>query len=300
MESFRLRPKAADEAENISYWRELVPSLHIQDQASSVLTETSFSSGLGEANERKLLCDKGYLQKTHFIPSAQCETLVRAVELIRKEGWPEPFLFLFDEVWQCAARIANVYEKLIQAPVYMLPDFWAWYLDPLNYESGWSKHRDRDADCIDENGLPESLTAWIALTDARIDNGCIWLLPADKDPRYRTDFRDLSVACPEDVVPLECAAGTLLLWNQVVLHWGGQSLPTAPHPRVSFAFEFQRVDVPPHNSPLLNPSELPTFNQRLALVAKQLLQYQHMYVIPRWLVQIAEDWKETFSLPKGV
>ena len=182
----------------------------------------------------------------------------------------------------------------------MLPDFWAWYLDPLNYEGGWSKHRDRDADCIDENGLPESLTAWTALSEARADNGCIWLLPADKDPRYRTDFRDLSIDNPADVIPLECPAGSLLMWNQVVLHWGGRSLPTAPHPRVSFAFEFQRTDRPTQNAPLLDPNRIPSFNERLALLAKQILQYQHRYAVPRWLLNLAEDWKETFRLPKGV
>ena len=85
-----------------------------------------------------------------------------------------------------------------------------------------------------------SLTAaWIALDDARIDNGCLWALPGSHragvlypdrehdDPGYDCTveaydfpYRD------EDAVPLEVDAGDVVLFNGYLLH---KSLPnTAP------------------------------------------------------------------------
>ena len=43
------------------------------------------------------------------------------------------------------------------------------------------------------------------------------------------------------------------------------------------AFEFQRDDVKPFNQPLLAPDVVPGFDDRLKLICKQILQYQHMY-----------------------
>jgi hypothetical protein len=49
--------------------------------------------------------------------------------------------------------------------------------------------------------------------------------------------------------------------------------------RVSMAFEFQRSDVAPFNEPLLEPAQIQPFESRLKLIAKQVLQYKHMYGI---------------------
>jgi hypothetical protein len=61
-------------------------------------------------------------------------------------------------------------------------DFWAWYIDPLKEEKGWQPHRDRDT--MSTTPDPQYCTVWIPLTDATLDNGCMFVLPARFDNEY--------------------------------------------------------------------------------------------------------------------
>ncbi len=77
-----------------------------------------------------------------------------------------------------------------------------------------------------------SLTAvWIALDDATIENGCLWVLPGSHrrgvlypareqdDPRFdcTTESYDFPYA-DDDAVPVEIPAGTALIFNGYLLH----------------------------------------------------------------------------------
>ncbi|MEP7293092.1 MAG: phytanoyl-CoA dioxygenase family protein, partial [Chloroflexota bacterium] len=91
----------------------------------------------------------------------------------------------------------------------------------------------------DEDFIPtcdRTLTGgWIALDDATIDNGCLWVLPGSHkrgilwemkrqdDPRF--DCTDESVDFPyrdEDAIPVEVPAGSIVFFNGYLLH---RSLP---------------------------------------------------------------------------
>ncbi|MGY1695521.1 MULTISPECIES: phytanoyl-CoA dioxygenase family protein [unclassified Geodermatophilus] len=81
-----------------------------------------------------------------------------------------------------------------------------------------------------------SLTAaWIALDDARVDNGCLWALPGSHragvlypdrehdDPRYDCTVEAFDFPYrDEDAVPLEVDAGDVVLFDGYLLH---KSLP---------------------------------------------------------------------------
>lgn len=91
----------------------------------------------------------------------------------------------------------------------------------------------------DEDFIPtrdRTLTgAWIALDDARIDNGCLWVIPGShkagilwemqeqNDPRF--DCTEESFGFPytdADAVPVEVPAGAIVFFNGYLLH---RSLP---------------------------------------------------------------------------
>ncbi len=91
----------------------------------------------------------------------------------------------------------------------------------------------------DEDFIPtrdRSLTGgWIALDEATIDNGCLWVLPGSHkagilwemqkqdDPRF--DCTDESFGFPyrdEDAIPVEVPAGAIVFFNGYLLH---RSLP---------------------------------------------------------------------------
>ena len=75
-----------------------------------------------------------------------------------------------------------------------------------------------------------------------------------------------------------------------MLHWGSRThAPRAPETRVSMAFEFQRADVAPYNQPLIEPLRILRFEMRLKLVAKQILQYHHMYRLEPNVEQFAQQ-----------
>ncbi len=91
----------------------------------------------------------------------------------------------------------------------------------------------------DEHFIPtrdRSLTgAWIALDDAAVDNGCLWVLPGSHrpgvlypdrehdDPRFDCAIEAFDFPYDDaDAVPVEVAAGSVVLFNGYLLH---QSLP---------------------------------------------------------------------------
>ncbi|MFG1615905.1 phytanoyl-CoA dioxygenase family protein [Nonomuraea wenchangensis] len=91
----------------------------------------------------------------------------------------------------------------------------------------------------DEMFIPtrdRSLTAaWLALDDATIENGCLWVLPGSHrsgvlypnrehdDPRYDCTVESYGFPFDEsDAVPVEVAAGSVVVFNGYLLH---RSLP---------------------------------------------------------------------------
>jgi chlorinating enzyme len=91
----------------------------------------------------------------------------------------------------------------------------------------------------DEDFIPtrdRSLTgAWIALDDATIENGCLWIIPGSHqhgvlwkmehqdDPAF--DCADVSVGFPytdDDAIPVQVRAGSIVFFNGYTLH---RSLP---------------------------------------------------------------------------
>lgn len=96
----------------------------------------------------------------------------------------------------------------------------------------------------DEDYIPtrdRSLTgAWIALDDATVENGCLWVIPGSHRPGVlweqewhgdrRFDCSDESVGFPysdDDAIPVEVKAGSVVFFNGYLLH---RSLPNTAAP----------------------------------------------------------------------
>jgi hypothetical protein len=74
-----------------------------------------------------------------------------------------------------------------------------------------------------------------------------------------------------------------------VLHWGSRSSHRATQSRISMAFEFQAHDSRPFNTPILPPDKPVPFDLRLRLIAKQVLQYRHMYQVDPQIERVAAE-----------
>ena len=256
------------------FWLGLNPGLHIEAPGSALPVDVADEAG---ARFRSLIRTEGYLQAEGLVLDRSFESLAAAVKVLVSKDLPPPFAFVYDEFWRPFHRLRNVLEQVFGHSYLMLPDFWVWHVSPAKAESGWSPHRDKGRKALFEDGTPKSLTVWLPLTAATPLNGCLYLVPADRDPTYGTERESEWTFKMPDVRALPAKAGDLLMWNQAVLHWGAHASERAAEPRISMAFEFQRDDVKPFNRPLLAPDAAPGFDDRLKLICKQILQYEHIY-----------------------
>ncbi len=273
---------------NPAFWRALAPSLHIEDMDFlSALQLFAVDKPTGDGLQA-LMRQEGYFQLPPVNWALPLEDLVTLVGRLDAAGIPVPFAFLFDEFWALFIKLHQLIEPILGPGYLRMPDFWVWFVDPRRDDSGWKPHRDKTSATLRADGSPTSLTVWLPLSDATTLNGCIYMVPADRDPTYNTAENGQWQFAHQDVRALPAQAGSILMWNQAVLHWGSHGSPRETRPRVSAAFEFQSCDVPPYNSPLMAPNSVPGFAGRLQLVGKQILQYQHMYPLDPAMKAIAE------------
>lgn len=197
------------------------------------------------------------------------------IQTLVSERIPPVFIWVFDETWAAFRRLSPVIAHFLGADYKIMPNMWAWHVDPKRAESGWAAHRDRDRSALAPDGSPLSLTCWIPLTDATPLNSCMHVVPAHLDPAYADPNGPMP--SPFSIRALPAKPGDYFIWNQVVLHWGGPTSEFGETPRMSIALEFQRGDISPFTSPLIAPEQAPAFDERLQLIARQVLQYRHMY-----------------------
>lgn len=267
----------------------LAPTLHIEDsgyvKAQPVFTmEEALSERL-----RRLIKTEGYFHAEPPQWNLPFDTMTTLVQALTARGIPTPFVFVYDEFWLVFTKLVKMLEGVLGAGFQRLPDFWAWHVQPEKEQSGWSPHRDKGKRSLFPDGSPKSLTVWIPLTAATPLNGCMYLVPAHRDPTYNTEHEQQHKFALGDIRALPAGAGSILCWNQAVLHWGSHASGRETRPRISLAYEFQSGDVPAFNAPLMNPYTIPEFTARIKLVAKQILQYQHMYQLPDDIKALAHN-----------
>jgi hypothetical protein len=271
------------------FWRSSFPKLHIED-VGFINENLNFQVTQEITNTLKEKIKKeGYFQidppnwETTNI-SQMAETVSELVKL----GFPTPMAFLFDEFWVVFQKLNNIAVSILGEGYLRLPDFWAWHLDPQKNQSGWGPHRDKNFKALYPDGMPKALTFWISLSISTPLNGCMYIVPANKDRSYGTENDTKWDFDLQSIRALPAEAGSIFCWNQAVLHWGSQCSDSEKTPRVAVAMEFQSGDIEPYNQPLMDPTSIPNFEFRLRLITKQILQYQHMYPLSDTLKEFAE------------
>lgn len=283
----------ANSAENIEFWRGLCPELTIEQ------TSEPPHADLGDEKELfARLRYEGYINVPAVLAPSIVAPLRDCIARMHEQQIPLAFAFVYDQFWRVFQSVARFMEAALGTNYRALPDFWVWHVPATDQAMGWGPHRDRVQPTVDADNAPHSLTVWLPFTDATPLNGCIYMLPAHLDERFklrRWDGDDnTQVKQPQNVRALPAPAGSVLAWNQGVLHWGGRASSLADAPRASAAFEFQRGDRPAFNQPLLDPKRTPPFRERLGLIGKQVIQYRHMYPLPPDVQQIAELLRERY------
>lgn len=274
-----------------AFWQKLNPQLHVDDAAYIQSVKPVTLDQADRDLTARRMAEEGYFQ--YFLPPAQqalpLAAMAQSVRTLIANGLVTPYAFMYDEFWLLFAQQAQVLGGFLGENFHALPDFWVWHVDPQKGESGWRPHRDKGRISLNQDGSPKSLTMWIPLTQATTLNGCMYVLPANRDPGYNSpNEHELNFDYP-DIRALPAEPGHVLCWNQAVLHWGSRSSQFAQDARISVALEFQRADVPAFNLPLLSLRDLPSFETRLRLIAKQILQYAHIHTLTPAQEQFARE-----------
>lgn len=258
------------------YWQNLNPQLNVcREQKSDEFQTTPISSSESEAMLKKL-AREGYFQFQPVIESATLERMREGIENLRRAGWHELTAFVYDEFWQITreASLAEFLSKALGENFKAISHVVVHYVHPET-GAGWRPH-------VDFSDRADRFTVWVALSDATLDNGCIYVVPKHRIPEELLEKWMAIVPLEHQEVctimhgsrALPVSAGSILGWERDVIHWGTPSNPGAP-PRISLSVVYLRENVEPvaDEMPLLSPTDLPNFATRVLAVGKAFYYY---------------------------
>jgi hypothetical protein len=265
-------------AADIDYWKDFVPGMGVLDLRSVDHLEGAAFSSEQEAWALAHLKRHGYFRMPPLVAPEVTARMCTSVEMLRNAGWPTVFTYVYDEFWTVwrTPSMVRLLSSCLGAGYFQTSGVWTYRVDPQQRGSGWPPH-------VDSRNDAERLSVWIPLTEATLDNGCMYVIPQDRvppnlPPSY-LDWKSISVQelsrLLHSVTPLPAVVGSVLGWNNRLIHWGGGSTELAAGPRISIAAEFLREGTRPHRSelPVLD-ANLPDFETRLRVIGQAILAYE--------------------------
>jgi hypothetical protein len=266
------------------HWLALAPGLHIEDRSRfEAVTYLELSPGLESRFRRD-----GYVQGSADW-GLDVKLMADTVRALSAANVSPLFAYLYDEFWYPFFKLHLLHGALLGGRYSLLPDFWILNIDPKKGGAGWRPHRDKGRRALFDDGSPKSLTTWIPLSTATPSNGCLYVVPAQHDPTYATADETEMKFEYQSIRALPADPGDFFILNQALFQWGGRTSPQAAESRVSMTFRVQRADLPPFDSPLIDPLRVLTFEARVKLIARQLYRYRHMHELDPQLALMASD-----------
>jgi protein arginine N-methyltransferase 1 len=225
--------------------------------------------------------EEGYFQMPPTLPASLMEQMRAAVDRLRAAGWPAVFAFVYDEFWlvsRCAPVTAFL-NTVLGSGYAQIPHVWTHYVKPKPGATGWPPH-------YDDPDRPNRVTVWIPLTDATLDNGCMYVIARDRVPadiaQQLPEMTSLPMSAADRLLlatkALPARAGSLLGWNFDVMHWGSMCTRDVnpDEPRISLSQEFIARGTEPASDevPLVGVDALPTLRERLRIVGQAIVAYR--------------------------
>lgn len=273
-----------EQALDPSYWKELNPALSIKSVGSNAITDVT-ATGLEERELAEKFSSEGYFQLGSVLSDADIGPLRDGIEVVKRAGWPPVFAFVYDQLWLAgrAPSLLRLVSAILGPGYKQSSNLWAHYVNPKKDATGWPPH-------ADHYDSPDRVTVWIALNDATLDNGCLYLIPKDRIPQriVETLYGPQGSVPVDDVrvmlqsaLALPVLGGTVIGWQHDVIHWGSCHRGEQEEPRISISQEFIGPSVKPGEDELVLDvqSGLPTFEQRLYAIAAEILAYQSVEVL---------------------
>ncbi len=265
------------------FWTDLCPNLTISDLPIRNSPEPARNDRSEIQREKLLLLEEGHLRFESLIDRNATSQLADGVRKLVESGIPTPFLFVYDEAWQLFGTLRHHITALVGERFLVGGDMWVWHVPPNSSGRGWAPHRDDQyADsAFAPNGDPNLISLWIALTDATVDNGCIYVLPKTLDPGWpKPKTRNIPSGSLAGIRAQPVSAGSVLSWTADVLHWGAQSTPRALEPRISLCLYAQRDDAPRFATDMITLESPIPLQYRLGFIARTMIRYRSSTLHP--------------------
>jgi hypothetical protein len=207
-------------------------------------------------------------------PPASLARANAGIDAVTAAGWPAAFAFVYDELWLCARApaLVAIARRILGPDCAQIPHAWAHVVAPGG--EGWPAHVDGPRD--------GRLTAWVALTDASLAHGCMYVVARDAAPRRLADRLGTDAVLTGAEVQrllhgaraMPAAAGDILCWLFDVIHWGGRALPASPGRRgLSLEFIAASEAGAEDERPPVPLDALPSLDTRLRAIAGGILGY---------------------------
>jgi hypothetical protein len=260
------------------FWQNLAPQLSINKyfQTTNPIT---ISPEVMEEISRSMEQDS-YLLLSSLIDKSETDAIRDCIFSLTDIGLPPVFVYIYDQPWALFERLRPIIELFLGNRFSLLPNFWAWHIPPIKGASGWPAHTDCSAqtrfESADGGTTFMSMSFWIPLTDATIENGCMAILPKSREILYNTPITDPNQIIPQDAINLPAKSGSVIGWSQDLYHWSRHVTTNLVTPRVSLSLEFQNPAFTPLIRPLLNIEHPPLFKEQLALIFSQFEKYKDM------------------------
>jgi hypothetical protein len=268
-------------ARSLDYWEQLNPALSVGQLRGVGVRETRAIDPRRRNELAARLAADGYFQADDLLPAVTLGRMCRAVEALRRAGWPSVFAFVYDQFWQVTRvpSLVRLLSAVLGRGYRQIPHVWCFYVPAHLGAAGWPPHVDGGGQSNSRNRL----VVWVPLTDATLDNGCMYVIPRGRVAEgYCRRFLEGEAIPAQDAQALLQAcralparAGTVLGWDFELLHWG--SICGDPRkPRVSLSVELlgEAAEPAPNEFPLIDAqADLPPFAQRLRVIARAVLDY---------------------------
>lgn len=261
---------------DIDRWRQLAPFASIGEPIVS--GNHAKIAPQDAVREKTRLDEDGYFCLKRVFDRRRIDRMHDIVRAVRADGWPAAFAFVYDDFWSIARSpaITAFLEASLGADFVQNTVVWAHWVPDSKGVAGWRPHDDY------RGGDDTFLSLWISLSDATVENGCMFLVPASRSREVTETIKAqdslsnvLFRKTLQDVVALPVPSGSLIGWRGDVIHWGGSN-SGSPVPRVSLALEFRSRDAKTirFERPLIDSRvALPPFRTRLFAITKALREY---------------------------
>ena len=284
-------------------WRNFDDALGVKDGARVSASRDDDEDARDDRRARDAMRTQGYIILDACTSTS--EDLARGKRLatravaLRDAGCDPTWILMSDDAWSLLARLRARFERResFGEGLRCTYDALAWVVDPRvdrKKTSAFCPHRDRQPDdapgSFTADGDAKYVTAWAPLGyDATPRNSCLYCIPRARDPGYfdgdpddaaegedplRAALRDK--ASYQYIRALPARVGDVVAFTHRLIHWGsvGDGADGEP-PRINLSCGFASDDFEP--AYLKKDPLYPTFEERLALIAGQLLCYHERF-----------------------